>query len=79
MTLASRIAEAIELAGTNKNAIAKKIDVQWQTVQKWTLGESEPTVQNLADFARATRVCTNWLLGLDGDPRPHAQLRLALR
>lgn len=63
-TLGARIADAIQLVGSNKNRVATQMNVGWQTVQQWTLDKSAPTVDNLRLLSEVLGVTLDELVGV---------------
>ncbi|MCC4588725.1 helix-turn-helix domain-containing protein [Xanthomonas sp. NCPPB 1067] len=65
MELRDRIAEAMQHAGLTQDALAKRVDVSQQAIQKLLSGQSK-TSRKLTEIAVACRVRPEWLASEDG-------------
>lgn len=64
---------ALELTGLSQRTLAERIGVKQPTISKWTRGESEPSLDTIADIEEALGLRRGYLLVdagyVDGDLR----------
>lgn len=72
----TRLASAMEQAGTNRAGLARAVAVDRSTVSQLLAGDSArlPNAQVVAECARALGVSADWLLGLSDRPERAADL-----
>ncbi|MEM8598489.1 MAG: LexA family transcriptional regulator [Bacteroidota bacterium] len=62
--MASRIREA--RGNLSRSDLGKRINRSEKTIQRWEVGDTSPTVDDLGALAIATNKSVSWLLGLPG-------------
>jgi|SRR5690606_26944117 len=77
-TLGERIKLARQNADKSRADIAKHFGITVQAVGAWERNESSPDYKTLAEFAKLTRVTTDWLLGVQ-EELPASIVRAAAR
>jgi len=77
-TLGERIKLARQNADKSRADIAKHFGITVQAVGAWERNESSPDYKTLAEFAKLTRVTTDWLLGVQ-EELPASIIRAAAR
>lgn len=65
-----RLKEAIKRAGLSQASIARRFDVDANTVWRWTAGRSEPDDQTKKELAELLGVSIAWLMGESGETAP---------
>ena len=62
--IGTRIAEARERAGLNRNQLARALGTAWQHVDHWEKGRTRPTLESVRKIAEVLQVPVESLLGL---------------
>lgn len=62
--IGTRIAEARERAGLNRNQLARALGTSWQHVDHWEKGRTRPTLESVRKIAEVLEVPVESLLGL---------------
>lgn len=67
-TFAVRLRATMDFNGENQSSLARKVDLQRQTIGYYMSGQSKPDTEKLAKIATALHVSADWLIGLTNTP-----------
>lgn len=73
---AVRLRSAMEIRGETQESLAKKVDVQRQTIGYYANGQSKPDTDRLAKISKALCVSADWLIGSSESVLPTGEVDL---